>query len=403
MATYLNTNGSLETFDLTERYIYGSSRLGVYKEPVSMLATPATPDFNFLIPGYRQYELSNHLGNVTTTITAQKVPLHSGTTITGFAPQIVKSFDYSPFGVTRLDFDVTTRLSGDFAVAEAYRYGFNGMEKDDEVKGSGNSYDFGARMLDPRLGRFLSLDPLAREFPSETNYSSTGNNPIYLIDVDGKYKYPAGKKASYTKNYPVFTKYLSTRVENDVMNSSILVNAFSYATNPTKSPGTQGLLNSSELRNAVKWNSGPTIEITSAPGGVNSANGFFVEGSGTIQINQDLIEFIESVDAADRGAAMFAVLNTVYHETAHYGETVGGGITRVFDSEAGDTFEEAAHGDYNWNARWSGMIIQRDADGKLDYGATLTEAKVAMEEMGQTEEGAAALPSSTVTPDPSKD
>jgi hypothetical protein len=34
-----------------------------------------------------------------------------------------------------------------------YRYGFNGMEKDDEVKnGKGNSYDFGARMYDSRLG-----------------------------------------------------------------------------------------------------------------------------------------------------------------------------------------------------------------------------------------------------------
>jgi hypothetical protein len=27
-----------------------------------------------------------------------------------------------------------------------YRYGFNGMEKDDEVNGSGNSYDFGERL-----------------------------------------------------------------------------------------------------------------------------------------------------------------------------------------------------------------------------------------------------------------
>src|SRR5690606_6557792 len=132
MATYLNTNGSSETFSLTERYIYGSSRVGVYKEPVSMLATPTTPDFNFLIPGYRQYELSNHLGNVTTTITAQKVPLYSGTTITGFAPQIVKSFDYSPFGVTRLDFDVTARVGGGFEVEDGNRYGFQGQEKDDE-------------------------------------------------------------------------------------------------------------------------------------------------------------------------------------------------------------------------------------------------------------------------------
>ena len=48
----------------------------------------------------------------------------------------------------------------------AYRYGFNGKEKDDEVKGSGNSYDFGGRNIyDSRTGRFNSIDPLYRKFP----------------------------------------------------------------------------------------------------------------------------------------------------------------------------------------------------------------------------------------------
>ena len=42
-----------------------------------------------------------------------------------------------------------------------YRYGFNGMEKDDEIEGEGNSYDFGARTYDPRIGRFKRIDPFA--------------------------------------------------------------------------------------------------------------------------------------------------------------------------------------------------------------------------------------------------
>ncbi len=45
--------------------------------------------------------------------------------------------------------------------SSSYRYGFNGKEKDDEVKGEGNSLDFGARMYDSRLGRFLSIDKYA--------------------------------------------------------------------------------------------------------------------------------------------------------------------------------------------------------------------------------------------------
>lgn len=68
---------------------------------------------------------------------------------------------------------------------EGYRYGFNGYEKDDEVKGFGNSYDFGERIHDPRLGRFLSLDPKMRDYPFMSPYCFAGNIPIYFIDVDG--------------------------------------------------------------------------------------------------------------------------------------------------------------------------------------------------------------------------
>jgi RHS repeat-associated protein len=68
-----------------------------------------------------------------------------------------------------------------------YRIGFNGQEKDNEVKGTGNSLDFGARVYDSRLGRFLSLDPLAGKFPFQTPYSFAGNTPIQAIDVEGKW------------------------------------------------------------------------------------------------------------------------------------------------------------------------------------------------------------------------
>ena len=42
----------------------------------------------------------------------------------------------------------------------SYRYGFSGMEMDNEIKGDGNSYDFGARLYDSRLGRWLAVDLL---------------------------------------------------------------------------------------------------------------------------------------------------------------------------------------------------------------------------------------------------
>lgn len=60
------------------------------------------------------------------------------------------------------------------------------MEKDDEVKGSGNSLDFGARIYDPRIGRWLSVDPLASKFAYASPYNAFNNNPIFYVDPTGK-------------------------------------------------------------------------------------------------------------------------------------------------------------------------------------------------------------------------
>lgn len=65
-------------------------------------------------------------------------------------------------------------------------YSFQGMEKDNEVKGEGNSYDFSARMLDSRVGRFLSLDPDKCKYPYLSPYCFASNSPIMFLDAEGK-------------------------------------------------------------------------------------------------------------------------------------------------------------------------------------------------------------------------
>jgi RHS repeat-associated protein len=72
------------------------------------------------------------------------------------------------------------------SVCSDYRYGFNGQERDNELKGEGNSLDFGARIYDSRLGRFLSLDPLQAKYPKLTPYCFVGNSPLIFIDPDGR-------------------------------------------------------------------------------------------------------------------------------------------------------------------------------------------------------------------------
>ncbi|WP_457616598.1 hypothetical protein [Lutibacter sp.] len=63
--------------------------------------------------------------------------------------------------------------------------GYQGSESDSEVKGEGNSYTTQFRQLDPRLGRWLSLDPMMTVFPSITPYSLSGNCPIVFNDPYG--------------------------------------------------------------------------------------------------------------------------------------------------------------------------------------------------------------------------
>ncbi len=72
-----------------------------------------------------------------------------------------------------------------FDSLEDYRYGFQGQEKDDEVKGEGNSLNYTFRMHDPRVGRFLSLDPLIAQYPHNSPYAFSENRVIDGIELEG--------------------------------------------------------------------------------------------------------------------------------------------------------------------------------------------------------------------------
>ncbi|WP_165851332.1 RHS repeat domain-containing protein [Brumimicrobium aurantiacum] len=68
---------------------------------------------------------------------------------------------------------------------EDYRYGFQGQEKDDEIKGPGNSVNYKYRMHDPRVGRFFAVDPLAAEYPHNSPYAFSENSTIAFVELEG--------------------------------------------------------------------------------------------------------------------------------------------------------------------------------------------------------------------------
>jgi len=72
-----------------------------------------------------------------------------------------------------------------FESVEDYKYCFQGQEKDDEIKGEGNSLNYTFRMHYPRAGRFLSLDPLAPKYPHNSPYVFSENRVIDGIELEG--------------------------------------------------------------------------------------------------------------------------------------------------------------------------------------------------------------------------
>jgi RHS repeat-associated protein len=85
--------------------------------------------------------------------------------------------DYYPFGMVMQE--------QSFSIA-AYKYGFNGKEKDDET----GTQNYGMRIYNSNLGKFLSVDPFYEGFPYYSPYQFAGNKPIWAIDLDGMEEYP---------------------------------------------------------------------------------------------------------------------------------------------------------------------------------------------------------------------
>lgn len=202
-----------------EAHLYGSSRIGLYKPEMKIpkgkigidndrrnpeeariimfnknlfgniiynnnlqlskkkyLSKRPTEPYYSEIRGYKQYELTNHLGNVLATITDRKLPVINNGTVESYTADISTSQDYYPFGM---------EMPGRKFNSSLYDFGFNGKLNDNEVYGDGNFQDYGFRMYDTRICRFIIIDPLNFEYPMLTPYQFASNTPIRAIDLDG--------------------------------------------------------------------------------------------------------------------------------------------------------------------------------------------------------------------------
>jgi len=139
--------------------------------------------------GQKEYELTDHRGNVMATVSDKKKGIDEDQDgiIEYYNADVVNASDYYPFG--------SLMPGRTYHAGDKYRYGFNGKENDNEVKGEGNQQDYGMRIYDPRLGRFLSVDPLTKNYPWNSTYAFAENSPVKFIDLDGLEKFdPVAKQ-----------------------------------------------------------------------------------------------------------------------------------------------------------------------------------------------------------------
>ena len=212
-------------------------------------------------------------------------------------------------------------LPGRQNTPENYRYGFNGKENDNEVKGTGNCLDFGARIYDSRLGRFLTSDPFAAQTPSESPYIFAGNSPISYIDYKGQYKIKVTKAAQ---------EQGVTKEKGNIAAFERVVNALYLIAerndNVLQVMSAQTGIDAEVLRANLKYGVGPDIIIEADEnmkgwmGNVlgSGGNGKGIRIAASVVLTLHEKSTLKNNDAFDYEAYSFAVAQLAgYHEPTH--------------------------------------------------------------------------------------
>jgi RHS repeat-associated protein len=215
-----------------------------------------------------------------------------------------------------------------FTSGDGYRYGFNGMERDDEIKGNGNSYDFGARIYDSRIGRWLALDPLMKDFPSHTPYMAFGNNPIIYIDPDGKRLVLKGKRR---KAFRELKKMTSDKIKLK-MNGEVVI--ISRAPNPDKEKGTNLLskvIGAEQTASLTIHGKDPKLSektnTTRPPSGI--AGEFMLDGM-KLDAYIDVSTFPEIIPLRGGGSGESILIATLANELSHASRILEGEVEAAY-------------------------------------------------------------------------
>jgi len=257
----------------------------------------------------------------------------------------------------------TRSVSGSFQkFTGTYWYGFNGKEKENEIAGQGNDYDFGARIYDSRMGRFLSLDVLFKEIPFQSPYVFAGNDPVRCIDKNGNFKLPTDKELEAQGLTPQEITRFRNIVDNVakvVIDNPNALDAISKTTGFSKE----------KIISDMQPNQGPTISISKDGNGMNCQ-------SGIINWPADQIKYLGGISSDDKSLLAEQTLGTVMtllHEYGHYGDQ----ITNAYEKDGGTVYPNTgqySNGKFDADKPTSGSDVlksgkQKDVGG-YEYSIT---------------------------------
>lgn len=167
-----------------------------------------------------------------------------------------------------------------------------------------NSLDFGARIYDARLGKFLSVEPLLRYSPSQGSYNVASNNVISKIDFNGLFTMTEADQ----RKYPELAQLLRN-LHEFLQHEPRLKEAFMKATNVTEE----------QFNEIFTWGKGPSVTVAKRTG---NSEAYTSEGpSGTvIVLNIKYIERLKEIQSLRLfDHDILNLLFLVMHEAGHVG------------------------------------------------------------------------------------